>query len=89
MKDENARGHEIQIVCSSGQPVCMVFLSGTSLMKQLISIVLFRYRYHYRDLTENSINIIITIVDGRLTQGGQVYLCEQNSCYGSLPHTEQ
>ena len=33
------------------------------------------------------------IVDGRLTQGGQVYLplgqCEQNSCYGSLSHTEQ
>ena len=32
-------------------------------------------------------------VDGRLTQGGQVYLplgqCEQNSCYGSLSHTEQ
>ena len=33
------------------------------------------------------------IVDGRLTQGGQVYLplgqCEQNSCYGSLSLTEQ
>ena len=33
------------------------------------------------------------IVDGWLTQGGQVYLplgqCEQNSCYGSLSHTEQ
>ena len=30
-------------------------------------------------------------VDGRLTQGGQVYLplgqCEQNSCHGSLSHT--
>ena len=33
------------------------------------------------------------IVDGRLTQGGHVYLplgqCKQNSCYGSLSHTEQ
>ena len=33
------------------------------------------------------------IVDGWLTQGGQVYLplgqCKQNSCYGSLSHTEQ
>ena len=32
-------------------------------------------------------------VDGWLTQGGHVYLplgqCEQNSCYGSLSHTEQ
>ena len=33
------------------------------------------------------------IVDGQLTQGGHVFLplgqCEQNSCYGSLSHTEQ
>ena len=33
------------------------------------------------------------IVDGWLTQGGHVYLplgqCEQNSCYGSVSHTEQ
>ena len=33
------------------------------------------------------------IVDGRLTQGGHVFpplgQCEQNSCYGSLSHTEQ
>lgn len=32
-------------------------------------------------------------VDGWLTQGGHVFLplghCEQNSCYGSLSHTEQ
>jgi len=32
-------------------------------------------------------------VDGQLTQGGHVYLplgqCKQNSCYGSLSHTEQ
>jgi len=33
------------------------------------------------------------IVEGQLTRGGQVYLplghCKQNSCYGSLSHTEQ
>ena len=33
------------------------------------------------------------IVDGRLTQGGLVFLplgqCKQNSSYGSLSHTEQ
>ena len=32
-------------------------------------------------------------VEGWLTQGGHVFLplghCEQNSCYGSLSHTEQ
>ena len=32
-------------------------------------------------------------VEGWLTQGGHVYLslghCKQNSCYGSLSHTEQ
>ena len=32
-------------------------------------------------------------MDGWLTQGGHVFLplghCEQNSCYGSLSHTEQ
>jgi len=36
---------------------------------------------------------LLDSVDGWLTQGGHVYLllghCKQNSCYGSLSHTEQ